>query len=235
MGYYSRKFDVIYKKDTKIATIFPSLIAADPLNLQQEIERLDPHCVGYHLDVMDNHFVPNLTFGAAFINAMTKITRRQLWVHLMVEKPDEFIDTLFLPAGSMVTFHFESTPKDYYLAKRIKEKNWLASIAINPKTNVEEIFPFLDTVDQVLLMSVEPGFYGQSFISSVEDKIGPLIGYRQTSNVQFKIGIDGGINKTNIAQLTQKGADDFAVAAAIFRQDDPIKALQELQGLVKEA
>ncbi len=217
-----------------MATIYPSLMAADLLNLQKEIEQLDPHCAGYHLDVMDHHFVPNLALTTSIINALCTITRRQLWVHLMVEKPDEFIDTLFLPPGSMVTFHFESTEQDRQTVRRIKEKKWHASIAIKPKTDVERIFPFLNEVDQVLLMSVEPGFSGQPFLSSVEDKIKPLIGYRQTSDLHFKIGMDGGINQQNIERLAQKGVDDFAVANGIFKAADPVAALHTLQELIGE-
>ena len=209
-------------------------MAADQLNLQKVVEHLDPHCTGYHLDIMDHHFVHNLALTTAVVNALCTITRRQLWVHLMVEKPDEFIEKLFLPPGSIASFHFESTDRDENVAKRIKEKKWHSSIAINPKTDIDRIFPLLHNVDHVLLMSVEPGFSGQSFIASVEDKIAPLIGYRQTSNLSFKIAMDGGISEQNIERLAQKGVDNFAVANAIFKQPDPVAALQKLQTLVKE-
>ncbi len=196
--------------------IFPSLISADLLNLQQEIEQMNQYCVGYHLDIMDNHFAPNLIFGPDIVNSICRVTRRQLWAHLMVEKPDELIEKLLLPPGSILSFHFEATSRDEILINRLKEKKWQPSIAINPKTNVEDIFPLLRNVGQVLLMSVEPGFSGQEFLPSIMEKIDPLIGYRQTAGLNFTIGIDGGINQNNIQELAEKGIDDFAVGAAIF-------------------
>ncbi len=215
-------------------TIFPSLISADLLNIRGEIKKFDPHCSGYHLDIMDNHFVPNLTWGASFINAIAKETQRILWVHLMVDNPHNWIETLALPPGSIVSFHFELTEEKIKLIKNIKEKKWLVSITINPKTPVDVIFPLLNLLDHVLIMSVKPGFPGQSFISSVVNKIDPLIGYRQTSDLDFKIGIDGGVNKSNIAMLAQKGIDHFAISAGIFYQPNPLAALRELQKIVDE-
>ncbi len=215
-----------------MAIIFPSLISADVLNLQKEIERLDPHCQGYHLDVMDHHFVPNLTWGPRFINAIAKTTYKTLWVHLMVDNPQTWVNTLFLQPKSILTFHFENTKEIIHMIKHIKEKNWLASIAINPKTPVEEIFPLLNIIDQVTLMSVEPGFSGQKFLPSVISKIDSLNGYRQTSGLDFKIGLDGGINETNIKMLAEKGVDHCAIAAGIFEKDDPVEALKTLTTLI---
>jgi len=216
-----------------MAHIYPSLIAADQLNLAQVIKELDPHVIGYHLDVMDNHFVPNLTWGSLVVNAIPHLTKRQLWVHMMVDNPQNWIDILNLPAGSIFSFHFEAIGQDIHLIKRIKEKNWKVSIAINPATDTNKIFPLLNQVDQVLIMSVEPGFSGQPFISSTIDKIDPLIGYRQTSRLDFTIAIDGGINQENIKQLANKHVDDFAVGSAIFKQPDPVIALEKLKKLVE--
>ncbi len=216
-----------------MAHIFPSLISADPLNLQKEIELLDPHTDGYHLDVMDNHFVPNLTWGPMIINAIAKTTRRKLWVHLMVDNPMDWDALLFIPPGSIFSFHFETKKEIPRLIKKIKEKKWEASLAINPKTPVEEIFPILGVLDQVLLMSVEPGFSGQSFLKAVMKKLDKLSAYRQTSGLNFRIGMDGGINAQNITQLAQKGVDDFAIAASIFHQADRAAALQGLKKLVQ--
>lgn len=216
-----------------MAHIFPSLISADPLNLQKEIELLDPHTDGYHLDIMDNHFVPNLTWGPMVVNAISNTTRRKLWVHLMVDNPMEWDTLLFMPPGSIFSFHFETKKEISKLIKKIKEKKWEASLAINPKTPVEEIFPILGVLDQVLLMSVEPGFSGQSFLKDVMEKLDKLSAYRQTSGSNFRIGMDGGINSQNITQLAQMGVDDFAIAAGIFDQADHAVALQELKKLVQ--
>ena len=143
--------------------IYPSLMAADPLHLENEIELLEPYCAGFHLDVMDNHFVPNITWGANTVNAIAK-RGKPVWVHLMVEKPDLFYDTLFLPVDSTVSFHIESDVDVFEFVKIIREKKQQVSIAISPKTPISRILPFLVNLDQDLLMSVEPGFSGQHLL-----------------------------------------------------------------------
>jgi len=216
-----------------MAHIFPSLIAGNLLNLQKEIKTLDSHVDGYHLDIMDNHFVPNLTWGPMFINAIARATYRTLWVHLMVDNPMDWTSLLFLPPGSIYTFHLEAKKEIPKLIKQIKEKKWLVSIAINPKTSVEEIFPLLNILDQVLIMSVEPGFSGQNFLPKVIEKIERLAAYRDTSGSTFHISVDGGIDKDNISMLAKKGVNDFAIANGIFKAANSIMRLQELKNLTQ--
>ena len=157
--------------------IYPSLISADLMNLEKEIKLLEPYCTGFHIDVMDNHFVPNLTWGKMFIDAIGKITKKPLWVHLMIDNPSIFIDTLVLSPESILTFHIESASDVKKLSRRIKEKNIIPSIAVSPKTPVEKIFPFLDLVDHILIMTVEPGFSGQCFLQSSKSKIEKLFSH----------------------------------------------------------
>lgn len=214
-----------------MAHIFPSLTAADQLNLQHEIQLLEAHCEGFHLDVMDHHFVPNITWGADTVNAIAHLTNRILWVHLMVEKPIDFLETLSLKEHSIVSFHIETIKSNVNIINRVREKKLVPGIAISPKTPVEEIFPFLDLVHHVTVMSVEPGFAGQPFLTSVIDKVDRLAGYRETSGLKFTIAMDGGINEKNIADLTRRGVDAFGVASAIFKKQDPITALKTLQKL----
>lgn len=216
-----------------MAKIYPSLIAADLLNLQKDINRLDPHCEGYHIDVMDYHFVPNLTWGPAFIYAIARATEHKLWIHLMVDKPQLWIDNLSLSSGNTISFHFETIGEDIHLINHIQKKNCKVSVAIKPKTNVEEIFPLLNMIDQVLVMSVEPGFSGQAFLKDTTGKIEKLQAYRIANKLKFKIGVDGGINKDNLWDLKMKGVDDFAVAHAIFDTQDPVAALKELNKLAE--
>jgi ribulose-phosphate 3-epimerase len=216
-----------------MAYIFPSLTAADQLNLHHDIKLLEPYCDGFHLDVMDNHFVPNITWGADTVNAIAQLTNRILWVHLMVDKPVDFLETLSLKEHSIITFHIETIGNNINIINRIREKNLVPSVAISPKTPVEEIFPLLDVVHHVTIMSVEPGFAGQQFLPSAIDKVDRLVGYRQTSGLKFEIALDGGINETNIAKLTQGGVDVFGVASAIFGKPDPIAALKNLQKLAQ--
>lgn len=211
-----------------MATIYPSLLAANILNLQHDIERLDPYCAGYQLDIMDGQFVPIMSCGPAYINAVAGATYKKIWVHLMVNDPMSWLGAMFLPAGSIVSFHFESKSDIAETIKAIQEKNWMPSLAINPKTPVEKTFPFLATLYQVLVLSVQPGYAGQEFIAETWDKLRPLVGYRETSKLSFRIGVDGGIKAHNIVELVRMGIDDCVVASAIFDDDDPAEALKEL-------
>ena len=216
-----------------MATIYPSLISADLLNLEQTIKALDPYCPGYHLDVMDYHFVPNLTWGPSFIHAIAKATGGQLWVHLMVDKPTRWLEELRLPPETILTFHFETIGADLTFIKLIQKKMLLPSIAISPKTNVEEIFSVLNAISQVLVMSVEPGHSGQPFLQESIKKIETLAKYRENNNLNFTIAVDGGINEKNIRLLTEKGADQFAVASGIFNAKNPVEQLKKLNSIIQ--
>lgn len=207
--------------------IYPSLMAADQLNLEKEIQNLKSYCAGFHLDIMDNHFVPNMTWGVATVNAIAQ--RADVWVHLMIDKPMDFYQQLTLRPDTLVSFHIESDIDFFEIIKIIKEKKHKLSIAISPKTPISRIVPFFNIADQVLLMSVDPGFSGNPFLKSSLDRLSEIFAYRQKNNYQFRIGIDGGINKENIAMLVKMGVDDCAVGAGIFHSKDSVAALQELK------
>lgn len=223
---------LFFERKFIMATIYPSLMGTNPLKLEQTIKQLDPHVHGYHVDIMDNQFVPNVTWGAQTVNAIAQATMHPLWVHLMVVKPEDWIQRLELMGGSIFSFHYEAVGSNIHFIKQIKEKNWYPSIAISPSTPVEKIFPLLPLVDQVLIMSVDPGFAGQPFITDVIKKLEPLIGYRASSKLNFRIAMDGGIKLDNIVELAQKGVEDFAVASGIFDYPDPVEALKILQDTV---
>ena len=210
--------------------IYPSLIGGNLLCIEQSIKQLEPYCDGFHLDVMDNHFVPNVTFGADMVNAIAQATNKQLWVHLMVDNPRNWCDTLRLAPGSIVSFHIEAAHDHQSITKCITEKKWIPSIAINPKTPVAKILSLLNSIDHVLVMSVEPGFSGQRFLESVLPKVRELKKAKPT----ITIGMDGGINLENIAQIAAAGAQDLAIASGIFGSDDPVAALQALRKKVNE-
>ncbi len=211
--------------------ILPSLISGDILNLEKTIKLLDSHCDGYHIDVMDDHFVPNLTWGPMFVNKIVQTTSLPIHAHLMVDNPASWVDRLKLRFDDIFIFHTESLV-DFQeideLILDIKDKGLKVGIALNPQTDVNLIFNFLKDLDHVLLMSVEPGFSGQKFIPKVVEKIKPLIDKREELNQSFKIGIDGGIGKDNIRMLSEAGVDQFGVASAIFYRNDPVTALQDL-------
>lgn len=208
--------------------IFPSLISADLLNLESTIKKLEPHCDGFHIDVMDNHFVPNLTWGPQFIKAISQIVTKPLFIHLMVENPEQFLDTLHLKKDDTVAFHIENVKNIKETIKRIRENKWHASLAIKPNSALEQLWPYLDMVSSVLLMSVNPGFSGQAFLPESLPRLEQLAEYRKQKEMNFTIVMDGGINQNNIGQLAKNGCDEIGVAAAIFDTPDPIAALEQL-------
>lgn len=215
--------------------IFPSLMSANILDLKEIIEKLEPYCAGFHLDVMDLHFVPNLTFGPSIINAIAKASSKALFVHLMIEYPENFIDYLQLPEGSIVVFHRTTTPKPTNLIKAISKKGWKAGMALDPDESIENVTPLLKELDYVLIMSVRPGFSGQEFIPQTLDKVKKLKTYRKKNKLNFRIAIDGGINEKNIQEVVNSGVDDIAMASAIFKAKDPVKALKKLKKLAQES
>lgn len=212
-----------------MAVIYPSLMSADQLHLGNEIRNLEPHVVGFHIDVMDYHFAPNLTFGLHTINQISAFTMKQLWLHMMLENPTHPIEHLTLPAQTIYSFHIESNFMKDDILHKLKEKKWLPSIAINPKTNVAQLFEILDhRFYQVLIMSVEPGFSGQDFIPETIDKIKALQTFRMEHNLPFVIGLDGGIKKSVMDIVFKYGIQDIATASAIFGDKDRIRGLNSL-------
>ena len=217
-----------------MAEIYPSLLNRSLIELKTDVAMLDSYVPGYHIDVMDGIFVPNLTPGVAEVNTIASMSMRTgHWVHLMITNPQLYIQSFLLAPGAIMTFHFESECDVGDMIKLILENNWKPSIAISPKTAVEKIFPFLHLVHQVLVMSVEPGRSGQAFLTESIKKVELLAGYRATGKLSFRIAIDGGINANNIAKLAEKGVDDFAVSSAIFATKDAVEALKMLQERVR--
>lgn len=215
-----------------MAAIYPSLSAADIHTIDKLVKQLEPFCPGFHIDIMDNKFVPYVGISIEKTNSVAKLTYRQIWVHLAVEDPESYVGQLQMPADSILTFHIESNKNTERLIKIILEKKWLPGIAINPKTTVDEIFPYLDQLYQVLIMSVEPGAPGQQFLERTLAKIDPLVGYRNTSNLKFKIAMDGGINAKNIGSLVEKGVDHFAIGTEIVAAKvGPVEAYKVLTNI----
>lgn len=199
-----------------MSEIYPSLLSIPENEIEKYVKQLEPVCPGFHMDVMDSVFVPNTGISIEKINTVSKITYRPLWIHLMVEHPEFYLDELQMPPDSIVTFHTESKKDFSGTITKIIEKKWLPGIAIKPKTGINEVFPFLEVLYQVLIMSVEPGLSGQVFLEETLAKVEPLLGYRQTRHLNFKIAMDGGINASNIATIAQKGVDQLAVGSTIF-------------------
>jgi len=212
--------------------VYPSLISSDLLNLRGVIEELDRHVDGYHIDVMDDHFVPNLTWGPAFVGAMRKATDRPFHLHLMVDNPEKWLNRVELYESDIFIFHKEVFSDDQaskQFLEKVKQTRCRVGIAINPQTPVESIFSFLSDLDHLLLMSVEPGFSGQKFIEDVLAKVVSLCEYRDKHSYKFSIGMDGGINLENLKLLAEAGVDEVGVASAIFSAPDPVAVIKEMR------
>jgi ribulose-phosphate 3-epimerase len=210
--------------------IYPSLISGDLLNLERQITLLEPHCAGFHLDVMDFHFVPNLTWGPDFIDAIRKVTKQQLWIDLLVDQPLPYLERLRLRHGDIVSIHYESL-YDNNIFYQLHMKSWKASLALDPKTPIEVIIPFLDVIDHVLLMSVVPGFSGQEFVHESVEKLKKLHALRKEHKAEFTIGMDGGLNAQTLPLVLPYGVDTLAIASGIFNAQDPVEELKTLGGL----
>jgi ribulose-phosphate 3-epimerase len=184
-----------------------------------------------HVDVMDGHFVPNLTFGIPVIKAMRARTRLPLDLHLMVANPDRLLDDYLAAAGSpaQVTVHWEAAPHLDRLLERIRQAGARAGVAVNPATPVELLADALPRLDYVLVMSVNPGFSGQAFLPRALDKARRLKRMIEISGVPVEIEMDGGIDRDNIAEAVSSGVDVCVVGSAIFGAGDPLAVMSELR------
>lgn len=210
--------------------ILPSLISADLLQLGEVIRQLNPHVDGYHLDVMDYHFVPNLTWGPAFINAIRAATTLPLHIHLMMDNPRIILASLALQAEDCCFVHYEAVEKAdlAQLAASLHERGLRAGLAINPATTVDDIASVIPLFDDVLIMSVQPGFSGQKFID-VFDKVAALSAYKKERGLTFAMHMDGGINTDILKQVCHYPIDSVGVAQAIFHNAALIDNLRMLR------
>jgi ribulose-phosphate 3-epimerase len=199
-------------------TISPSLLSADFLNLKTDIERLNGiDDLWLHLDIMDSHFVPNLTFGEPVLNKLKTITKHKLDAHFMVTNPDFFVDNFKDVGLHNFTFHWEAVLHQDRFIDRVKSVYPSVGISLNPATPVSVLPTYiLGKVDLILLMSVNPGFGGQKFISDVIDKVIELDKIRHEHNFSFQIQVDGGINDQNAGYLIQAGANNLVAGSYIF-------------------
>jgi len=212
--------------------IYPSLIAGKSVqDLKQDIILLEPYCAGFHLDVMDHKFVPNDAFSSNEINQIRQCCNKQLFVHLMVKNDIRWLNSLKLKKNDICAFHIESCPDPTELIEIIHNYGLLAALTINPKTPIEIAFNFTTLIDQILIMSVEPGKSGQEFIPETIQKVEKLIQFKKSNNLKFELSIDGGINENNIAELKSMGVNNFAISSAIFK-GDPLNNLKQLNTLI---
>ncbi|MDT9023878.1 ribulose-phosphate 3-epimerase [Rossellomorea yichunensis] len=210
--------------------IAPSILSANFAELGNEIKDVEKGGADYiHVDVMDGHFVPNITLGPMIVKAIRPLTSLPLDVHLMIENPSQYIEAFADAGADYITVHVEADPHLHRTIQMIKSKGVKAGVVLNPGTSAESIKPILQDVDMVLLMTVNPGFGGQSFIPSVVPKIKQIREWANEINPTLEIEVDGGINPETAAICAEAGADVFVAGSAIYNRSDRGAAIEELK------
>ena len=211
-------------------SIAPSLLSANFANLSSEIEAVTQGGADLlHLDIMDGHFVPNITMGPSIVKTVHKITPLPLDCHLMIENPEQYIEAFASAGAAMICVHGEAPGVTIHTFEKIKNLGLKAGIAINPETNLQSYIQFIEVSDYVLVMTVHPGFGGQKFIPEVLHKIKKAFAFRKDHKLSFAIEVDGGINEENIATLSEAGANIFVAGSAIFKSIDYTKTIKNMK------
>ncbi len=210
--------------------IAPSLLASDFAKLQQEIEMVNQSRADwFHLDIMDGVFVPNISFGMPVIEAIAKHAKKPLDTHLMIVDPDRYIKTFAALGVHHLTVHYEACPHLHRTLQAIKAEGMKAGVALNPHTPVHLLEDIIQDIDIVILMSVNPGFGGQSFIENTYQKIRELKSMIVHKHSKALIEIDGGVNAGNAAKLTSAGADILVAGSFVFKSQDPLATIEDLK------
>lgn len=210
--------------------IAPSILAADFAKLGeeiQEVERAGAELI--HIDVMDGHFVPNITMGPLVVDAVRPLTQLPLDVHLMIENPDQYIEAFAKAGADYITVHVEACPHLHRTLQLIRTQNVKSGVVLNPHTPVESILHVLDQVDMVLFMTVNPGFGGQKFIHSVLPKVKQLADISKERGLEIDIEIDGGVDANTIIPCVEAGATILVAGSAVFGKEDRKAALQAIK------
>lgn len=211
----------------------PSILSADLSNLAQQIRLVEMGGANWiHCDIMDGHFVPNLSFGPILVEAARKSTKLPLDVHLMIENPDNFLEDFKNAGADSISVHFEEVIHLNRTINKIKDLGAKAGVALNPSTPISFVKDIVEYIDILLIMTVNPGFGGQSFISNSERRIKEAVELRKSSKTNFLIEVDGGINNLTISKALKAGSDVFVVGSSIFNSDNISATTTELKNII---
>jgi len=209
--------------------ISPSILGGKFSNMEKVISDLDKSKAEYiHFDVMDGDFVPNLTFGPQFISNLRGFSKKVFDVHLMINRVGKFINEYIKTGADLITFHIEVDENISEIIKAIKSSNIKCGISLKPKTNWEVIKPYIENLDQILVMTVEPGFGGQSFMNDQLEKIKKIREFANSQNIQIDLQVDGGINYETGKLCTEAGANVLVAGSFLFKQDNLTSATNQL-------
>ncbi len=215
--------------------IAPSVLAADFANLQRDIEMINKsEADWFHIDIMDGVFVPNISFGMPVLRDIAKHANKTIDVHLMIVDPDRYIKTFADLGSDVLTVHYEACTHLHRTLQAIKAEGMKAGVAINPHTNVSLLEDVINDIDLVCIMSVNPGFGGQSFIENTYKKVKQLREIITANNADTLIEIDGGVTNKNAKQLVDAGADVLVAGSFVFKSTNPTQTIQELKEIINE-
>jgi len=224
------------KKKNAAIKIAPSILAADFMRLGEEIKAIEKAGAAMvHIDVMDGMFVPNISIGVPVVESLRKATELQLDVHLMIVEPIRYVETFARAGADVITVHLEACKDVGKTIEKIRELGCKAGVSIKPGTDADKITPWLEKLDMVLVMTVEPGFGGQKYIHEASGKIYELRRYIDEKGLDVDIQVDGGINMETIREAAAAGANIFVAGTAVFRTPDPGKTIRDLMLAAQEA
>lgn len=210
--------------------VAPSLLAADFLRLGDQVRMVNRSQADlFHVDVMDGHFVPNISFGFSIIRQIRSVAEKPLDVHLMISDPDRYVEAFRDAGADWLSVHYETCPHLHRSIQQIKATGMKAGVVLNPHTSVDLLQDILAGLDFVLLMSVNPGFGGQQFIEGTYRRLEALAGLKQRLNPELLIEVDGGVDAGNARRLVEAGADILVAGSSVFSSEDPVEAIRRLK------